>query len=260
MQVGVDVILDAHREDLSLNIHRWDNSLVFLIRLKLHFTRGVIYRKDHDKIAKRLSISTHTVRRHLKILHKKGVLIEDNLNYVCSRLTEKKNKFSTIKFTKEMTTQEIKDLLRAKVITENLHCQKFMIGLKEDIGKKGSRKAKISSKELKRIERRQKKYFGGKNRIPKTNERLVISDLTIAKWFNIARGTVNRMKKRLKHLGILIYRKHLYQTSIHLPNIAERYSEVNGKEFFHRGYFYKSITEYIAPSLRIFGRASNPLL
>ena len=251
--------MDAHRDDPSLNVYRWDNSLVFLIRLKLLFRRGVICNKDHNEIAKRLSVSVATSKRHVAILIKKGLLKEDNVNYVCLRLTEKKNKFSTIRFTKRMTAQEIKDLLRAKVITENLHCQKFMIGLKEDIGKKGCRKAKFTRKEIKRIERRQKKYFGGKNRIPKTNERLVISDLTIAKWFNIARGTANRMKRRLYNLGILIYRKHLYQTSIHLPNLAERYSEVNGKEFFHRGYFYKSITEYVIPKTDTFGRSAQSL-
>jgi len=242
VQVAESYIKDSHK---PIEGERWDNSLVFYIRFKLHYPKGFTNGHRIHLIAKKMKMSDSTVRRHINILLKLGIVKKDNKNYTLPRMGYRNSsRLSTIKFNKKMSSREIKDLLRTKVIHENLKRQGFMRDLRRDVSQKNDPKRRFKGKELKRIEKLSKKYVTG---VKFTNSNVVssitLSDRTIAKWFNITRESVNRLKKRLYNDGLLLFRKIFVQIGFGFPS-----KEETGRLFIHKGYLYKSITEYNIPS------------
>ena len=256
MQVAEYLILDSHKPTRG---KRWDNSLVFYIRLKMHYPKGFTQGHDLSSIAERVGVSVPTVKKHFKILLEKDVLVKDNRNYVLPQMREYDDKgrptgrLTTIKFDKKMSSQEIKDLLRGKVVRENLIRQGFMRDLRRDIYQKDDPKRRFKAKEIKKINSYAKKYVEGRRIMkPRVTAAITLSDRTIAKWFGITRESVNRLKRRLFNDGLLLFRKILVQIAHGFPSKMD-----TGRLFIHKGYLYKSITEYSIPSKGILGGSQS---
>lgn len=143
-----------------------------------------------------------------------------------------------------MSNQEMKDLLRGKVLRESLRRQEFMRDLRRDIYQKDDPKRRFTAKEIKKIDAYAKKYVNGRRIMKsKVTAAITLSDRTIAEWFGITRESVNRLKRRLYNDGLLLFRKILVQVGHGFP------CKMNaGRLFIHKGYLYKSITEYSVPS------------
>lgn len=252
MQVSEYLITESHN---PIRGKRWDNSLVFYIRLKMHYPKGFTQGHDLALVAKSMGVSVPTVKKHFKILLDNGVLVKDNRNYALPQMRDydehgkPTGRLTTIKFDKKMSNQEIKDLLRAKVLRESLIRQGFMRDLRRDIYQKDDPKRRFKAKEIKKINAYAKKYVEGRKSMkPKVTAAITLSDKTIAKWFAITREAVSRLKRRLFNDGILLFKKVLVQIAHGFP------SKMNtGRLFIHKGHLYKSITEYSIPSKGILG-------
>jgi len=247
MQVAENVIIESHNPKRGF---RWDNSLVFYIRLKLHYPKGYTNGHNIHLIAKNMNVSASTVRRHFKILLEKDILVKDNKNYALPQMRaydkegNPTGRLTTIKFNKSMSNQEIKDLLRAKYIRESLIRQGFMRDLRVDIYQKDDPKRRFTVKQIKKIDAYAAQYVNGRKNIkPRRVSAITLSDRTIAKWFNLTRESVSRLKRRLYNDGIIVFQKILVQIRHGFPK-----KEDTGKLFIHKGYLYKSITEYSIPS------------
>lgn len=243
MQITEDIILDAYGHD-------WKTSLVFFIRLKLHYRSGHIKDPSIRLIAERLNVSIPTVRRHFKILIKKGLIRNDYRGYTLSRMSKRNSTLSTIKFKLGMSSQDISDLLAAKIVLENLRRQNYKLRLKRSVETLNIN-VSMSLKLMKSIKRRKKRYNIGDTSCKDRQNRLTLKDETIAMWLGMKRHSVNAMKKRWKENGVILWMSIKECLGKISSPLASKYCKdvsirKNGKfgTWTANGFEYRSYTQY----------------
>lgn len=184
--------------DTAIN-NDWVTSLVFFCRAKLLYHNNTIYQYTPYKLSALLKCSTGSVRYHIKVLSKQGLIARTNGNLTFKKIAGKHK--SSIIIKQSDTLKEVTYKLYMKLLECNVRQQQWIISKKAEARKIRKKGERFSLRHLKSILKLEKAGLLEKPARPD----VTLSLKNIALILGISPKTAIQVKKFAQNAGMATF-------------------------------------------------------